>query len=75
MELIDESEIETVHDPLSEIDHSYTPSDRNGVRRGRKYNFSKSWSRENFDSQCMQPIVNRNGHLQRDINDEVTYEM
>ena len=74
-ELIDDSELETLVDPVNDSNNLYAPSDRNGVSLGRKYNFTESWERESFDGQCMQPIVNVNGELVRNRREEVMYEM
>ena len=54
-ELIDDSELETLVDPINERDNLYAPSDRNGVSIGRKYNYVECWEREKIDGQCMQP--------------------
>ena len=42
---------------------------------GRKYNFVESWEREIFDGQCVKPIVNENGEVERNRGDELMYKM
>ena len=61
--LLDTDSLDTVRQPVNEVGNAYSPNDRRGLGLARKYDYKEDWSRENFDSKCLQPVLDPDGGL------------
>ena len=63
--LIDSESLDTVSNPINEVDIAYAPNDRKGLGMARKYDYKEDWSRDVFDGKCQQPVLDADGGFVR----------